>query len=296
MNRSAWALGLALGAAVSSGCSLKRMGLERMADAVSATADAFAHDDDPEFVRLGAPATLKMVEMLLDQAPAHPALLLTACSGFTQYAYAFLQVDAELIAPSNAAEARLLRGRATKMYERAREYCLRGLDAASPGTRAELLAGKLDRLGSIRKDDVGLLYWTAAAWGGLLAVAESPLIKVGEVPKVRALAERAIALDAGWEAGTLHELMIGIEGLPAIVGGSPQRARTHFDRAVTLSSGLSAFAYVTMATSGADPAETERLLKAALAIDVDRRPDIRLANIIAQKRARFLLARAARRS
>src|SRR5688500_8920458 len=78
-------------------CSFKRMGVERMADAISATASTYSRDNDPEFVRLAAPSTLKMVEMLLDDNPTHPGLLLTACSGFTQYAYAFLQADAEAI-------------------------------------------------------------------------------------------------------------------------------------------------------------------------------------------------------
>ncbi len=294
MHRSVWSLGLLGLSLLLSGCSVKRMGLERMASAVSATASAYARDDDPEFVRSGAPATLKMVEMMLDQDPGHRGLLLTACSGFTQYAYAFIQVDAELIAPTDGTRARELRGRASRMYNRARDYCLRGLDAAVPGMRAALPAGKVGLLASARKEDVPFLYWTAAAWGGSLAVAESQFLRVGEVGRIRAVLERALALDPGWEAGALHELMIGVEGLPSIAGGSPQRARSHFDRAVALSSGQSAFAYVTMATSVSEPAEVQRLLKSALAVDVNSRPAIRLANLIAQKRARFLLSRAGR--
>jgi predicted anti-sigma-YlaC factor YlaD len=62
-----------------------------------------------------------------------------------------------------------------------------------------------------------------------------------------------------------------------------------------LSGNQSAFAYVTMASSVALPArnraEFERLLRAALAIDVSTRPSLRLVNLIAQKRARFLLSR-----
>jgi acyl transferase domain-containing protein len=53
-----------------------------------------------------------------------------------------------------------------------------------------------------------------------------------------------------------------------------------------------------LATSVAAPAknraEFEKLLKQALAIDVSKRPQIRLANLIAQRRARFLLATADR--
>jgi hypothetical protein len=45
-----------------------------------------------------------------------------------------------------------------------------------------------------------------------------------------------------------------------------------------------------IAQPGGDREEFERLLRAALAIDVSRRPSLRLANLIAQKRARFLLS------
>lgn len=278
-------------------CALNRMGFERMADAISETASTFASDNDPEFVRAGAPSTLKMVEMLLDQEPRHPGLLLTACSGFTQYAYAFLHVDAEMLDGADAAAATDLRRRASLMYDRSRDYCLRRLDVAHGGMRSELLAGKSDVLKRAEKEDVPALYWLAASWGGALGVAPNPLFRIAEVAMVRAILQRALALDPDWERGAIHEAMIALEGLPALAGGSATRARSHFERAVALSGGESAFAYVTMATSVAQPAkdrqEFERLLKQALAVDVNRRPALRLANLIAQKRAKHLLARAA---
>ena len=87
--------------------------------------------------------------------------------------------------------------------------------------------------------------------------------------------------------------MIALDGLPSLLGGSAARAREHFDRAVALSNGSSAFAFVTLASSVAQPAkdrkEFERLLRAALAVDVDKEPSLRLANLIAQARARYLL-------
>ncbi|HVL67041.1 MAG TPA: TRAP transporter TatT component family protein [Vicinamibacterales bacterium] len=277
------------------GCALKRAGFERMADAISATASAFARDSDPEFVRAGVPSTLKMVEMLLDEDPRHPGLLLTACSGFTQYAYAFLQVDAELLQPSEAAAARELTDRAARMYDRARGYCVRRLDVSVPGAGAALSAGKADVLLTFRKDDVGPLYWTAVSWGGSVSLSQNPLLRIGELAAIRGLLRRALELDPAWGSGAIHEAMIALEGLPAIAGGSAARARSHFEQAVALSEGQSAFAYVSLATSVAQPAqdraEFERLLKAALAIDVDERPALRLSNLIAQKRARFLLGR-----
>jgi TRAP transporter TatT component family protein len=277
-------------------CSPATMGFNRMADAISATSSSYARDDDPEFVRAGAPATLKMTEMLLDSQPKHPGLLFTACSGFTQYAYAFLQVESEIAEPASKQAAADLKTRAAQMYERARRYCLRALDVRVPGIQGRLPKEQKSALTSLTRADIPLLYWTAAAWGGSIAVAENPMQRFPELFIVRALLDRALELDETWERGALHEAMIAVDGLPALVGGSPERARKHFDRAVELSGGLSAFAYLTLASSvslpAKDRAEFERLLKTAVAIDVSRRPEIRLANLVAQKRARFLLTRA----
>lgn len=281
-----------------SACSPATMGMNRMADALSATSSAFGRDDDPEFVRIGAPSTLKMVEMMLDDHPSHAGLLLTACSGYTQYAYAFLQVESEIAQPSNVAAAADLKHRAARMYERARGYCLRALEGRLPRARHTLLKDAKATVAAATRTDVPVLYWTAAALGGSIASAENPVLKLGEMAAVRALLARAEELDEGWEAGAIHEALIVVDGtVPRMLGGSVERARKHFERAVVLSEGQSAFAYVSLASSVSLPArdrgEFERLLRQALAIDVNKRPAIRLANLIAQKRARFLLSRAA---
>jgi hypothetical protein len=275
------------------GCSPKRIGINRMADALTSTASAFTRDNDPEFVRQAAPSTLKMIEMLLEESPSHAGLLMTACSGFTQYAYAFLQADADVAEPGSAA-AKELKARGAAMYDRARGYCVRALDLRHPGVGRGLQSNAREGLASMTREDVPALYWTAVAWGGALTLAENPLVRIGELATVRALFGRALQLDETWEAGAIHEAMIAVESLPMLLGGSPVRAKEHFDRAVALSNGQSAFAYVTMATGVAQPArdrrEFERLLRLAIAVDPAQRPSLRLANLIAQKRARHLLS------
>lgn len=285
--------------AILTACSPATMGMNRMADALTATAAAYAKDGDPEFVRTGAPATLKMVEMLLESQPSHRGLLMTACSGFVQYAYAFLHVDSEVLAPADPRAAQAARERAAAMYGRARGYCLRALGTRHPRLAAALandVKSALPLVASTAREDVAPLFWTGAAWAGELSLADNQLLRIGELAAVRALFERALALDESWAMGTIHEAMIALDGLPALLGGSRARARTHFERAVALSGGQSAFAYVTLASSVAAPArdraEFERLLRQALAIDPARTPALRLANLIAQKRARFLLSRA----
>jgi hypothetical protein len=264
-----------------------------MADALSSTATAFTRDTDPEFVRQAAPSTLKMVEMLLEQDPAHAGLLMTACSGFAQYSYAFLQADADAGDPASTA-TRELKARAAAMYDRARGYCLRAIEARHRGFSQAIQKDPKGTLAAMTRADVPALYWTGVAMGGAVTVSASPLTRLGEIATVRALFTRALELDEGWESGAIHEAMIAVEGLPFLLGGSPVRAREHFNRAVALASGQSAFAYLALATSVAQPAkdkaEFEKLLKSAIAVDVSQRPAIRLANLIAQRRARNLLS------
>src|SRR3954453_21040695 len=84
-------------------CSPKQMALNRMAAALADSTSVYERDNDPEFVRLAAPSTLKTVEMLLSQSPGHPQLLLTACRGFTEYSYGFLHVESEIKAADASA-------------------------------------------------------------------------------------------------------------------------------------------------------------------------------------------------
>ena len=285
-------------ALAASACSPKQLGINRMAGALTDTASAYASDNDPEFVRVAAPSTLKMMEMLLDQQPTHEGLLLTACSGFTQYAYAFLQVDAELAPPADSTRAADLRARARAMYKRAQEYCWRALEVRHRGLRAAIGEDPQKAVVVAKASDVPVLYWLSASWGGELSLASNQLLRLKELVAIRVMLGRALELDDAWGAGAIHEGFIALDGLPRLLGGSAARARQHFDRAVAISGGQSAFAYVTLASTvsvaARNRAEFERLLQAALAIDVDRRPELRLANLIAQKRARFLLAQADR--
>jgi TRAP transporter T-component len=269
-------------------CSPKHIGINRMASALASSSSVYETDNDPEFVRVAAPSTLKTVEMLLTQSPRHPQLLLTACSGFTQYSYGFLHVEAEVKA-ADAAAANDLRTRAGKMYQRARGYCLRGLQLHHPALTTQALAADPGAaLKETTLKDVPWLYWTAASWGADLSLAPS-IARVAELASVRALLNRAKALDDTWEQGAIYEALIAFDGLPPLLGGSPQAARADFDKAMQLSDGKSVFACVALAATITNPAEKRRLLERALAIDVSTITSRRLTNLIAQRYAKALL-------
>jgi predicted anti-sigma-YlaC factor YlaD len=279
-----------------SGCSVKRMAINSLADTLAASGDVFASDNDPELIRDAVPFSLKTVESLLASVPNHAGLLLSACSGFTQYGYAFVQVDAEMIEPKDFQAATVGKDRALKMYLRARDYCLRNLELRHKGITKALINDPKAALATMKKAEVPALYWTGASWGAAIALGLDKPDLVADFPVVHALMDRALELEPTYSRGAIHEALISLDAVPEPMGGSVKSAREHFERAVELTRGLSAGPYVTLAASVSvstqDRKEFESLLAKALAVDPDKDPSLRLANIITQRRARFLLSRA----
>jgi predicted anti-sigma-YlaC factor YlaD len=282
-------------ATVLTACSIKTFAVNKLGDTLSAPGPSvYTTDDDPELIRAALPFSLKTIEGLLQTSPNHKGMLLTACSGFTSYANAFVQLDAEEIESTDYEESERLKARARRLYLRGRDYCMRRVELKRPGLRAALAADPATALGSV-KYDVDELYWLGASWGSAIAVGVDQPDLVADFPVVRTLMEKALTIDEDYADGAIHEVLITLDGMSPSMGGDAARARTHFDRAVELSKGRSASAYVAMAASVAQPAqnreEFDQLLEKALAIDPNAVPDIRLATLIAQKRARILQSR-----
>src|SRR5512136_2248971 len=82
-------------AVIGSGCSVRRMAVNRVGDALAGGGTTFASDDDPELVKAAVPFSLKLMESLLAESPRHEGLLLACTRGFTQYGYGFVQQDAD---------------------------------------------------------------------------------------------------------------------------------------------------------------------------------------------------------
>jgi predicted anti-sigma-YlaC factor YlaD len=281
---------------VGAGCSVRKVAVNAVGNALAGGSSAYASDDDPELVAAAIPFGLKTYESLLAEAPRHRGLLLAATSGFTQYAYAFVQAEADYVEEKDLARATQLRGRAKRLYSRALGYGLRGLDVAHAGFRSRLKTDAPGALRSATRADVPLLYWTGAAWGSVISISKEDSELTADQGLVEALMRRALDLDEGFASGAIHDFFIAYEGgRPPSAGGSAERARKHFDRALELSRGLRAAPFVSLAESVAvgsqDRKEFEALLARALAVDADAVPELRLANLVAQKRARWLLSR-----
>jgi predicted anti-sigma-YlaC factor YlaD len=289
-------LAVVLLALAGAACSARTLAVRELGDAISGSQAVYGRDDDPDLVRDASPFTLKTIESLLEVSPEHRGLLEAAASGFTQYAYAFVQQEADFAEGRDLARAQALRGRARRLYLRGRDYGLRELAADFPGFRERLSREPQAVLAGSRARHVPALYWTALAWCGAMSVAQDDPELTADQGLAESMMRRALALDEGFEQGAVHDFFIAWEGGRSAAGGSLDEARAHFERSLALSRGHRAAPLViyaeTVSVARQDRAEFERLLGQALAIDPDRTGGLRLQNIIRQRRARWLLERA----
>ncbi len=282
-----WLLAIAL----SPSACVRSYATHALADALSASGNTYGEDDDPELVEGAVPFGLKTMESVLAEQPEHKALLQALASGFVQYGFAFVEQPADEIADTNIDRALQLRRRARGLYLRARDYGMRGLEVAHPGFRKLYAENPDEALLRMEKDDVPLLYWTAAAWGLAVSASKDDPEVIADFPEVGRLAKKALDLDESWNKGSIHEFFITFE--TAAPDGSIERARAHFARAIELSEGKRAGPYVSLAEKVSvkqqNAKEFRALIDKALSIDVSQKSPDRLANVLMQRRARRLL-------
>jgi predicted anti-sigma-YlaC factor YlaD len=276
-------------------CSLKQAAINTVISALSeGSGTAFTGDTDPELVGDALPFALKLYETLLAQSPENEGLLLTTGSGFVMYANAYVQTPADMLPEDRYEEKVAMRERSRALYLRGRDYLIRGLDIRHPGF-AEAVTD--ERLGAMLErttvDDVAFLYWAGAGWMAAIGI-NSFDVKLGVTREAAlSLLLRALELDESWSDGAIHEVLITYYGsMPEMLGGSEEKARGHFDRAVEISGGAKPGPYIALAQAVTvkkqDHEEFIRLLESAVAID-DEDPESALVTIISQNKAKWLL-------
>jgi len=287
---------MAVLAAGTQACSVRKWAAGKVGDALASGGTTYASDDDPELVGDAVPFALKTIEGLLEATPRHKGLLLSAASGFTQYAYVYLALEADYVEEADLARATHLRSRAMGLYRRALEYGMRGLEVDHPGFRQALSDDARVALAGMKKDDVPMLYWTSAAWSLEISLDKTNATLAVNLPHAEKLMHRALELDPSYGDGVIHDYYISYEGGRAgAAGGSIERAREELAASLELAKGRRAAPYLAFAESVSvgtqDRKEFTGLLQDALAVNPDAAPEYRLANIVSQRRARWLLAR-----
>lgn len=304
MNMKRWALALLCGVSLWSGCSLRSIALNSVADALSGPGGGYGSEEDPELARLGAPFGLKTMEQIAESLPKHRQVRISLASGFTQYAYAFINEDADRAADKTMSVAQAGWQRAKRMYLRGRDHALASLEIAYPGATAAIrgadVAARQAVLDKMTRDDVPALYWCGASWALALAASKGDTSLLADLGNIDAVMARALALHEDYDEGALHEFYVSFDASRGEdQGGGAVKAKQHLDRANVLSAGRKLGVLVSYAeavlVSQQDKAGFVAMMKKVIDTDVYQDDPawrrVRLGNLIAHERARWLMSK-----
>ncbi len=283
-------------------CSINRLAVRAVASVLAGGGESnvFTTDDDTELVRDALPFALKTYEALLEADPQNAELALATARAFAGYAFAFVQIPADELPIDQVDEALAMHARARNLFLRARDYALRGLEIRRQGFRAALeTKGPVAAMKLARPEDIDYLYWAGASWLGAFSADPFNFSLIVTLPRATALLQQVEAWNDSYGKGAVHEILISYyASAPVDLGGSEEKARAEFARAVQLSRGLAAGPYVALASSLSVKTQNETefhdLLGKALAVDVSAVPSDKLTNVINQQKARWMLDHADR--
>jgi predicted anti-sigma-YlaC factor YlaD len=181
--------------------------------------------------------------------------------------------------------------RAKKLFLRARGYTLRAFTLQNPQFTVLIDENELDKaFFLVNKEDLPYLYWTGTAWMAAISVDPFDVSLMVTMPVALRCIEKVVELDDGYDKGGGHELLLSYYGsLPAEMGGGEERARYHYQKALTYCEDKKVGPHLALATSvcinSQNKEEFLTLLDTAMAIDVNEPTEFRLFNIINQQKA-----------
>ncbi len=241
---------------------------------------AILNQDDPETVKAGAPAYLLLIDSLIQDDPKDVTTLIAGAKLYSIYAAVFVED----------------KRRAQRMSSKARNYarqatCLvqEELCQADTGPYTELLP-VLDKS---TPQQLPALYTYALSWALWIQHHSDNWSAIADLPKIEAMLNRVITLQDDYELGQAHlYLAILHSQRPPALGGKPELARQHFEKALQYSQGKDLMVKVEYARRYArmmfDQKLHDRLLNEVLSADA-KVPGHTLSNVLAQREASALL-------
>jgi hypothetical protein len=237
---------------------------------------------DVVLVRQGIPSYLMLIDGMLQSYPENRDLLLAGAQAYAAYG-SVLDEDEQ--------------DRAAYLSDRAKQYALKALEMTPPFKDAlgKPLEVFQERLKQTDKKQVSTLFWVGNIWAGWIASSNEGAAAMADLPWVEALMERALELDPGIYYGGPHLFKaILLSARPEQFGGNLKKAQEHFQKALEYSQGKFLMTDVYYAEYYARQTLNRELfvstLKRVLETSARVEPDLTLANTLAQRKAKKLLA------
>jgi tetratricopeptide (TPR) repeat protein len=287
-------------ALITIGCSMTKMTANQTVAILVESMPAYDRETNLEFAEQSITGNLKMIEGLLEVTPDNSDLLTLASSSFARYAFGFIEEKID-VADSrydlDEVDRRI--AQAADFYERAKSYGLRRIEQSHKNF-SKILELDLDALASemahFDEKDVPGLFWTAYAWGSLINLKQDEPEHLANLPKVDLMMRRVLELDENFFFGGPH-FFYGVYygGRPETLGGDPEKAKVHFQRAIQITGGKYLMTRFLLAKYYAVSVQDRELFEQTLREITIAPPDIfpeqGLANELAKRNARRWLER-----
>jgi tetratricopeptide (TPR) repeat protein len=244
---------------------------------------SFNEESDLQLAHEALGSNLKLIEAMIKSDPENEQFLIFAAQGYNAYALAFCEDDSV--------------ERARIFYLRAKEYGMRVLIKNKKFKEAldSNITAFREAVNTFDKDDVPAIFWTALSWGSYINITRTDVAGLADLSKVNALIEFVAEKNPSFYYGGAYLFLGTIEGsTPKSLGGNPDKAKEYFEKCLALNGGkflMTQLYYArTYAVATQDQPLFELLLKKVEEASPDILPEARLANIVAKKKARKLLA------
>lgn len=246
------------------------------------TVENLERQTDLDLVCDGTSSFLLMLDSLIASDPDNLRLKMTATRAFSAYAAALEVCGRPERAAAVSAKA--------KIYGLALLAAAVETDAIAtidPSALRNLLAG-------LETKDTARLFWSGYGWGTWIRYQEGSPASLADLTRVEQIMRRVIELDETFYHGGAHLFLGAYYGAkPAMLGGRPEESREHFEKALAISNREYLPIQVAYARIYAKMTYNRdlyiKMLREVLDFQLEKRPDIALANQAAKRMAGRLL-------
>ncbi|HAA54258.1 MAG TPA: hypothetical protein DCE42_05860, partial [Myxococcales bacterium] len=202
----------------------------------------FLQEEDLGLAKDAIGGQIKLVEILLKNMKGDKELLLLLCQGYASYGQ-LLEVkrNALKLQGTSAASkaAKVLTTRIRSFALRGRSFCFQILEQKYKDFGKKALKGDKsfsELLASIKDPaDAKALFWLGYAWGYALINGLTEPDLIAQIPQLKAVMQKVIALDEDFFHGAAHLFLATLYAQPKMYGGDLKKSKTHFDKAFTFS-------------------------------------------------------------
>lgn len=282
--------------ALQSSCSISKIASNMTSTIFKEGSPVFEQESDVEVAEVSGLAMIKTLEVFSYHNPTNTNYLTLLAKSYGTYALGFLENKMLQYQYKDTQKYQMYFDRAKLFYSRGKDYGLRGL-RESDGTLYTALSRSVDqvrkRMRNYGADEIELVFWAAFDWGGLINFSKDDISAVADLAMVEAMMARIADVKPGFYYGAPN-LFYGVyyASRPAMLGGSPEKAKKYFEKASKVTDGKNLIVYALEAQYLAPQTMDKGLFHEMIADveqgKVDALPAQRLANALAKERAKFL--------